>query len=83
MVAGAVGGGCLLGYWIDRRFETQPWGLLIGATVGIIGGLYNMIRKAVHESVRSRKRPSVSRGGDEAGGREHRRDKDPNGGAGR
>ena len=46
-LAGAVLGGCLLGYWIDRHFETRPWGLLIGASMGIVGGLYNMIRKAL------------------------------------
>jgi F0F1-type ATP synthase assembly protein I len=50
-LAGAVLGGCLLGYWIDRQFGTGRWGLIIGAGVGIIGGLYNMIRKAVHESL--------------------------------
>jgi F0F1-type ATP synthase assembly protein I len=52
-LAGAVGGGCLLGYWVDCRFGTQPWGLVIGASVGIVGGLYNLVRKAVHESVRT------------------------------
>lgn len=46
-LAGAILGGCLLGYWIDRHFETRPWGLLIGASMGIVGGLYNMIRKAL------------------------------------
>ncbi|HON67493.1 MAG TPA: AtpZ/AtpI family protein [Phycisphaerae bacterium] len=51
-LAGAVAGGCLLGYWIDRHFGTAPWALVIGASVGIIGGLYNLIRKAVHESLR-------------------------------
>ena len=53
-LAGAVLGGCLLGYWIDRHFETRPWGLLIGASMGIVGGLYNMIRKAL---------PGLSRAG--------------------
>lgn len=51
-LAGAVAGGSLLGYWIDRQLETSPWGLLIGASVGIVGGLYNLVRKAVHESLR-------------------------------
>lgn len=50
-LAAAVLGGSLLGYWIDRQFDTGPWGLLIGASVGIIGGLYNLVRKAVHESM--------------------------------
>lgn len=51
-LAAAVAGGCLLGYWIDRHFGSEPWGLIIGASLGIIGGLYNMVRKAVHESLR-------------------------------
>jgi F0F1-type ATP synthase assembly protein I len=50
-LAGAVLGGCLLGYWIDLQFGTGPWGLIVGAGIGIVGGLYNMIRKAVHESL--------------------------------
>lgn len=40
----------LLGYWVDYQFGTGPWGLLTGAIVGIVGGLYNMVRKAVHET---------------------------------
>ena len=48
-LAAAVGGACLLGYWIDRRLDTSPWGILILATIGVVGGLYNMIRQSVHE----------------------------------
>jgi len=51
-LAAAVGGGCLLGYWVDREFGTDPWGLVIGAVLGIVGGLYNLVRKAVRESLR-------------------------------
>ncbi|UCD28740.1 MAG: AtpZ/AtpI family protein [Planctomycetota bacterium] len=40
---------CLLGYWIDRRFESGPWGLVICSVLGIVGGLYNMIRQSVQE----------------------------------
>lgn len=50
-LAGSVLGGCLLGYWVDREFGTGRWGLIIGAGIGIVGGLYNMIRRAVHESL--------------------------------
>ncbi len=52
-LAAAVGGACLLGYWIDRRFETSPWGLVICAILGIVGGLYNMIRQAMQEANRT------------------------------
>ncbi|MBI4580820.1 MAG: AtpZ/AtpI family protein [Planctomycetes bacterium] len=50
-LAGAVVGGCILGWWVDREFGTGRWGLIVGASIGIIGGLYNLIRKAVRESV--------------------------------
>ena len=45
--AAAVAGLTLLGYWIDRRYDSEPWGLLIGAGLGLIGGMYNMIREAM------------------------------------
>ena len=48
-LAAAVIGLSLLGYWIDCQLETGPWGLLICAILGIVGGLYNLVRKAVHE----------------------------------
>lgn len=34
----------LLGNWIDGRYKTDPWGVLIGAAVGFGGGFYNLIR---------------------------------------
>ena len=52
-LAAAIGGTCLLGYWIDRHFDSSPWGILICATIGITGGLYNLIRRTLHESLRS------------------------------
>ncbi len=33
-----------LGYWIDGRFQSSPWGTLIGALFGIVLGLYRLIR---------------------------------------
>ena len=53
-LAGAVIGGSLLGYWIDHRFDTSPVWLLIGSGIGIVGGLYNLIRKALLESIGAR-----------------------------
>lgn len=52
-LAAAVVGLALLGYWIDRRFGSEPWGVLIGALVGIVGGLLNFVRQA--ESAARRK----------------------------
>ncbi len=45
--AAAVAGLTLLGYWIDSRFGTKPWGLLIGVFIGLVGGMYNMIQEAL------------------------------------
>lgn len=46
-LVGAVVGLALLGLWIDRRFETGPWGLLICVTIGLIGGIYNLVRSSL------------------------------------
>ena len=42
----AIVGLAFVGYWIDRHYATQPWGVVIGSVLGIIGGLYNFIRSA-------------------------------------
>ena len=36
-----------LGYWIDRRYETSPWGVLIGVVLGLVGGLYNLVKQSL------------------------------------
>ena len=33
-----------LGYWLDGRYQSSPWGTLIGALFGIVLGLYRLIR---------------------------------------
>ena len=45
-LAAAVAGFTFLGIWIDRRYETEPWGLVICAAIGVVGGLYNFVRAA-------------------------------------
>lgn len=55
-LVGAVAGLALLGYWIDRRFDSAPWGLLVGASVGIVGGLWNLIRAGLKASREMRSR---------------------------
>ncbi|HEX4964013.1 MAG TPA: AtpZ/AtpI family protein [Thermoanaerobaculia bacterium] len=42
----AVVGFTLIGYWWDRHFGSSPWGLLAGAVLGMIGGMYNLIRRS-------------------------------------
>ena len=52
-LAGATAGLAFVGYWIDGKYGTAPWGILGGVLVGIVGGLYNMVKeslKAVREA---------------------------------
>ena len=46
LVAG-VGAFILVGYWWDRHFGTAPKGVIVGAVLGIIGGMYNLIRQSL------------------------------------
>jgi F0F1-type ATP synthase assembly protein I len=46
-LAGATAGLALIGYWVDGRFGTRPWGVVIGAILGLVGGLYNLIRESL------------------------------------
>lgn len=43
-LAASVGVATALGWWIDRRYDTAPWGLIICALIGIVGGLYNFVK---------------------------------------
>ena len=33
-----------LGYWLDGRFRSSPWGVLVCTLSGIVIGLYRLIR---------------------------------------
>lgn len=46
-LAAAVGGFTFLGYLWDRHFGSSPWGTLVGAILGLIGGMYNLIRQSL------------------------------------
>lgn len=45
--AAAVAGFTAVGFWIDRRYDSAPWGLIIGAALGLIGGSYNLVRESL------------------------------------
>jgi len=55
--AAAVAGLALLGFWIDAHYDTGPWGLLIGAVLGLVGGTYNLVRQAMAAFERSNDPP--------------------------
>lgn len=58
-LAAGVAGLAFFGYWIGRFYGNGALGLLIGAAVGIIGGMYNLIRAtrvtSVGEATEARK----------------------------
>ena len=62
-LAAAVAGFALLGYWIGDHYGNGALGLLIGAVLGLAGGMYNLIRASLSISGegRERKRESDSR----------------------
>jgi F0F1-type ATP synthase assembly protein I len=45
--AAAVGGFTLIGYLIDRHWQMYPKATLTGAVLGLIGGMYNLVRGAL------------------------------------
>lgn len=67
-LAAAVIGLTLAGYWVDYHFQTAPRGVLVGAVLGIVGGLYNFLREAIklsRETDRSRHETAQRKHGDE------------------
>lgn len=53
-LVGGVAVFALVGYWADRHWQSSPWGLLAGLTLGLIGGMYNLIREAMQASRQAR-----------------------------
>lgn len=45
-VAVGVGLGSLVGWWLDKRYQWS-WGMVIGAMIGLAGGMYLLIREAI------------------------------------
>jgi F0F1-type ATP synthase assembly protein I len=49
-LAAAVGGFVLFGYWIGKYFDQAEMGIVVGAILGLIGGMYNLIRATLAAS---------------------------------
>ena len=52
----SVAGGLLLGHYLDKRWDTQPWLALIGITLGSVGGFYNLVRILIWNQKRREKK---------------------------
>jgi F0F1-type ATP synthase assembly protein I len=48
--AGVVVGFTLIGLWIDRHYNKSPWGVVTGVVLGMVGGMYNLIRESLKAS---------------------------------
>jgi F0F1-type ATP synthase assembly protein I len=46
-LAAAVAFFFFVGRWLDGKLGTEPWLMLIGALIGVGGGLYRFIRTAM------------------------------------
>ncbi len=61
-LAGATAGLAFVGYWIDGRYGTAPWGILIGVLIGIVGGLYNLVRESLAAAREAKDDDDANRG---------------------
>ena len=49
-LAAAVAGFVLVGYWVGKYFDKPQMGIVVGAVLGLIGGMYNLIRATLAAS---------------------------------
>ena len=47
-LAAAVAGFALVGWWLGGIWDRAETGLAIGAVLGIVGGLYNLLRASLN-----------------------------------
>jgi F0F1-type ATP synthase assembly protein I len=36
-----------VGWWVGRHWDCNPWAMLVGAALGFIGAMYNLIREGL------------------------------------
>jgi len=46
-IAVGLGLGAAIGNWIDRKHQSAPWGVLIGAGLGFAAGMYLLIKATI------------------------------------
>ncbi len=63
-LAGAIAGFALIGYWVDGKFGTSPWGMLGGVVLGLVGGLYNLVRESLAAMREANREDGAPGGGD-------------------
>ena len=44
----------LVGNWVDKRYGTGPWGVLVGAGVGFAAGFHSIFRAAKADEIRDK-----------------------------
>ena len=37
--------GSYAGVWVDRKWGSEPWGVVVGAALGMVLGIYNLLRE--------------------------------------
>lgn len=60
-LAGGIVGFTIVGYLFGRYFGSPLWGVLIGSILGVIGGLYNLVRAALNVTRESGSKPPPPR----------------------
>lgn len=48
--------GCLFGKWLDRKFGTSPWLMMVGALLGIAAGFKELYRVTKTYSTEQKKK---------------------------
>lgn len=66
----------LIGYAIDRHWHTGPMGMVIGALVGIVVGLYLVIKEALKMNASDFQPGSHGPAGTDREGKEEKRERD-------
>jgi F0F1-type ATP synthase assembly protein I len=76
-----VGIFAFLGDWADRRWQCDPWGLLVGCGVGLTTGLYFLVKESnkMMRSMDSKSnpddmKPSINKSDDSKADRADKRD---------